>query len=78
MVICIPVDGTEICTGEEQVRKEKKREKMVLISFHVPPSQLRQIDELVRAGLYANRSDVVRAAIRELLLRYAHRTSSDN
>ncbi|WP_345803971.1 ribbon-helix-helix domain-containing protein, partial [Pyrobaculum arsenaticum] len=68
------IDGKEI----REYVTVTEREEMVLISFHVPPSQLRQIDELVRAGLYVNRSDVVRAAIRQLLLRYAHWTSSDN
>ncbi|MEM1519441.1 MAG: ribbon-helix-helix domain-containing protein [Pyrobaculum sp.] len=49
---------------------ERLREKMVLISFHVPRSYVENIDELVRLGHYPNRSEAIRAAIRELLDRY--------
>jgi Predicted transcriptional regulators containing the CopG/Arc/MetJ DNA-binding domain len=48
----------------------KEREKMVLISFHVPRSNVEVIDELVRLGLYPSRSEAIRAALRELLSKY--------
>jgi antitoxin ParD1/3/4 len=48
----------------------KEREKMVLISFHVPRSYVEVIDELVRLGLYPSRSEAIRAALRELLSKY--------
>ena len=42
-----------------------KREKMALISFHLPQEMLQQLEELVRRGLFPNRSEAVRAAIRD-------------
>ncbi|MEM1903459.1 MAG: ribbon-helix-helix domain-containing protein [Pyrobaculum sp.] len=49
---------------------ERPREKTKLISFHAPRSYVENIDELVRLGHYQNRSEAIRAAIRELLDRY--------
>jgi len=39
------------------------------LTVHVPEPYLRGIDELVERGVYVNRSEVVRTAIRELLRR---------
>ncbi|MEM3996159.1 MAG: ribbon-helix-helix domain-containing protein [Pyrobaculum sp.] len=47
-----------------------KRDRMVLISFHVPQTYLEALDELVRLGVCPSRSEAVRAALRELLARY--------
>lgn len=47
--------------------KNKGQEKMALISVHVPKRMLEELDELVRKGIYPNRSEAIRAAIRELL-----------
>ena len=49
---------------------ERPREETRLISFHVPRSYKESLDELVRLGHYPNRSEAIRAAIRELLDRY--------
>ena len=40
---------------------------MELISFKLPAAYLVSIDELVRMGRYANRSEAIRIAIRDLL-----------
>jgi len=48
----------------------EKREKMVLISFHVPQAYVEMLDELVKSGVFPNRSEAVRAALRELLSKY--------
>lgn len=48
----------------------EKKEKMILISFHVPQSYVEMLDELVKSGVFPNRSEAVRAALRELLNRY--------
>ncbi len=48
----------------------KERERMVLISFHVPQSYVEVLDELVKLGLYPSRSEAIRAALRELLNKY--------
>ncbi len=47
-----------------------KREKMVLISLHVPKYYVEIIDELVRWGVYPNRSEAIRDAIRQLLMHF--------
>uniref|UniRef100_A0A7C2V9E6 Ribbon-helix-helix protein, CopG family n=1 Tax=Ignisphaera aggregans TaxID=334771 RepID=A0A7C2V9E6_9CREN len=40
---------------------------MRIITVKMPESYVEAIDELVRIGRYASRSEVIRAAIRELL-----------
>jgi antitoxin ParD1/3/4 len=47
-----------------------KREKMVLISFHLPPYYVDVLDNLVKKGVYPNRSEAIRDAIRQLLLHF--------
>lgn len=47
--------------------RNKGQDKMSLISVHVPKRMLEELDELVRRGIYPNRSEAIRAAIRELL-----------
>jgi Arc/MetJ-type ribon-helix-helix transcriptional regulator len=47
--------------------EKKKREKMVLISVHIPKLLLDIIDDLVRQGVYPSRSEAIRDAIRLLL-----------
>ncbi|MEM1644342.1 MAG: ribbon-helix-helix domain-containing protein [Ignisphaera sp.] len=42
---------------------------MRIITVKMPESYIEAIDELVRLGRYASRSEVIRAAIRELLKR---------
>ncbi len=44
-------------------------EKMVLISVHVSKHMLDEIDELVKLGIYPSRSEAIRVAIRDLVLR---------
>ncbi|MEM1873312.1 MAG: ribbon-helix-helix domain-containing protein [Acidilobaceae archaeon] len=42
---------------------------MRLVTVKVPEVYVRGIDDLVRSGRYSNRSEAIRAAIRELLKR---------
>jgi metal-responsive CopG/Arc/MetJ family transcriptional regulator len=58
-----------------QDRVSRKRERMVLVSFHVPQTYIDTINELVRRGVYPSRSEAVRAAIRELLGKYRPKTA---
>ncbi len=46
------------------------KEKMVLISFHLPKSYVEVLDELVRRGVYPSRSEAIRVALRELVNKY--------
>ncbi|AJC71083.1 MAG: type II toxin-antitoxin system ParD family antitoxin [Thermococcus sp.] len=41
--------------------------KMRIISVQVPQSYVNAMDQLVKRGLYPNRSEVIRAALREFL-----------
>jgi len=50
-----------------------KRTRMVLISVHIPKQMLDELDELVREGRFPNRSEAIRTAIRDLLLREKER-----
>jgi len=50
--------------------KTKANEKMVLISVHIPKQMLEELDELVKRGIYPSRSEAIRIAIRDLLLRH--------
>jgi antitoxin ParD1/3/4 len=50
--------------------KKEKRDKMVLISVHIPKPLLDVIDGLVRNGVYPNRSEAIRDAIRLLLMHF--------
>ena len=49
--------------------RTKSREKMVLISVHIPKAMLEELDELVKQGVFPSRSEAIRIAIRELLNR---------
>lgn len=49
--------------------RTKSEEKMVLISVHVPKQMLEDLDELVRSGVFPSRSEAIRVAIRDLIIR---------
>ncbi|MEM0233357.1 MAG: ribbon-helix-helix domain-containing protein [Candidatus Nezhaarchaeales archaeon] len=46
---------------------------MRIITVKIPEAYLRELDELVKAGIYPSRSEVIRTALRELLKREVHR-----
>jgi len=43
--------------------------RMVLISVHIPVQMLQELDSLVKTGAYPSRSEAIRIAIRDLILR---------
>jgi len=43
--------------------------RMVLISVHIPVQMLQELDALVKTGAYPSRSEAIRIAIRDLILR---------
>ena len=49
--------------------KTKAKEKMVLISVHLPKQMLDGLDEMVRQGRFPSRSEAIRVAVRDLILR---------
>jgi transcriptional regulator, CopG family len=42
---------------------------MMLISVHIPRRMLEELDELVRSGLFPSRSEAIRVAVRDLLIK---------
>jgi len=42
---------------------------MVLITFHIPENMLKELDKLVEEGRYPSRSEAIRVAIRDLLVK---------
>ena len=49
--------------------KTKAKEKMVLISVHIPKQLLEELDEMVKQGRFPSRSEAIRVAVRELIYR---------
>jgi len=56
--------------------KTKSKEPMILISVHVPKQMLEELDELVKKGVFPSRSEAIRIAIRDLILREQTRSKS--
>ncbi|MCG2887558.1 MAG: ribbon-helix-helix domain-containing protein, partial [Vulcanisaeta sp.] len=54
------------------------KEKMVLISVHIPKQMLEELDEFVRQGVFPSRSEAIRIAIRDLLYRENSRNKAQN
>ncbi len=49
--------------------KTKAKEKMVLISVHLPKQLLEELDEMVKQGRFPSRSEAIRVAVRDLIYR---------
>ncbi len=49
--------------------RPKTEDKMVMVSVHIPRKWLEELDELVAKGLFPSRSEAIRVAIRDLLLK---------
>ncbi|MGC8606890.1 MULTISPECIES: ribbon-helix-helix domain-containing protein [Vulcanisaeta] len=58
--------------------KTKAKEKMVLISVHIPKQMLEELDEFVKQGVFPSRSEAIRIAIRDLLYRENSRSKTQN
>jgi Arc/MetJ-type ribon-helix-helix transcriptional regulator len=48
---------------------KKIGEDMVLISVHLPRQMVEELNELVKRGAFPSRSEAIRVAIRDLLIR---------
>ena len=47
---------------------------MKLVTVKLPEKLVTDVDELVKAGIYHNRSDAIRVAVRDMLKRELYRT----
>jgi len=45
-----------------------------LVTVKLPEKLVTDVDELVKAGIYHNRSDAIRVAVRDMLKRELYRT----
>jgi len=45
----------------------RTKERMILISVHIPIQMLNDLDNLVAQGLFPSRSEAIRIAIRDML-----------
>jgi Arc/MetJ-type ribon-helix-helix transcriptional regulator len=61
------LERTKTACREKPMRERPRGEAMPIISVHLPLSWLRAMDELVRRGRYADRSEIIRTAIRQML-----------
>jgi len=50
--------------------------RMVLISVHIPRRMLEGLDELAKSGLFPSRSEAIRVAVRDLLIKERGRRGS--
>ena len=52
--------------------------KMRIVSVQLPQGLINAMDQLVKKGVYPNRSEVIREAIRELLKKELYRLETEN
>lgn len=51
--------------------------RMKIISVQLPQGLIKAMDQLVRQGVYPNRSEIIRTAIRELLKKELYQFESE-
>lgn len=47
----------------------KQKNNMVVVSFHIPEALLEGLNQLMEIKMYKSRSEAIRTAVRDLLLR---------
>jgi len=52
--------------------------RMRIVSVQLPQGLINAMDQLVKKGVYPNRSEIIREAIRELLKKELYRLESEN
>jgi Arc/MetJ-type ribon-helix-helix transcriptional regulator len=58
--------------------RTKSKERMVLISVHLPKQMLEEIDELTSQGVFPSRSEAIRIAIRDLIYKEREQKNMNN
>jgi len=66
----VPVETSNTKVGQDVSSKGRKKEPMELISVHLPKAMLVALDNLVKKGIYPNRSEAIRDALAKLLMNY--------
>jgi transcriptional regulator, CopG family len=55
----------------------RKKERMILVSVHIPIQMLDDLDNLVAQGLFPSRSEAIRIAIRDMLYKEQANTKEE-
>jgi len=66
----VPVETSNTKVGQDVSSKGRRKEPMELVSVHLPKPMLVALDNLVRRGIYPNRSEAIRDALAKLLASY--------
>jgi len=66
----VPVETSNTKVGQDVSSKGRKKEPMELVSVHLPKAMLVALDDMVRRGIYPNRSEAIRDALAKLLMNY--------
>jgi len=66
----VPVERDDVKREQDVGKRRERREPMELISVHLPRAMLVALDDMVRKGIYPNRSEAIRDALAKLLAQY--------
>ena len=66
----VPVERDDVKREQDVGKRRERREPMELISVHLPRAMLVALDDMVRRGIYPNRSEAIRDALAKLLAQY--------
>jgi hypothetical protein len=66
----VPVESEKPTEEQDVSSKRRKKEPMELVSVHLPKAMLVTLDNLVKRGIYPNRSEAIRDALAKLLAQY--------
>ena len=66
----VPVEKDDAKEKQDESKKKRKKEPIELVSVHLPRAMLVALDDMVRKGMYPNRSEAIRDALAKLLMNY--------
>jgi transcriptional regulator, CopG family len=66
----VPVESEKPSEKPKETKDRKRKEPMELVSVHLPRAMLIALDNMVRRGIYPNRSEAIRDALAKLLAQY--------
>ena len=64
------MSGKGVKINESKNENAQSRERMKLISVHLPEWMIRELEKLVQKGYFPSRSEAIRVAIHLLIMRY--------
>ena len=64
------MSGRSVKLNESKNDNAQSRERMKLISVHLPEWMIRELEKLVQKGYFPSRSEAIRVAIHILIMKY--------